>query len=401
MNGVLLMKFKQQNSNQGRIILIALIAGLVGGGIGAYGVQYMENRNPEITTGKTTQVQVTDSDVKGKSQATKAFNQTSATVVSVINLQKQTSSGWDWFSNVNKDDDDNSNLTKASEGSGVIYKKANNDAYIVTNNHVVEDSNAVQVLLSNGTKLNASVVGTDKTSDLAVLKIKADKVSKVAAFANSNEVQTGESVLAIGSPLGSQYATSVTEGIISATKREVQSTDEAGNTLGKATVMQTDAAINPGNSGGALINMAGQVIGINSMKLASSGSGTEVEGMGFAIPSNIVVNIINQLEKNGKVERPALGIQMVDLSRVSIADQESRLKLSTDTNSGVVLLKVESNGPAANAGLQKYDVITNADGKEIQNSSDLQGVINAHKVGDTIDVTYYRDGKRKNVEIKL
>ena len=266
---------------------------------------------------------------------------------------------------------------------------------------MVSGSNALQVLLSDGTKLTATLVGTDEQTDLAVLKINASKVSEVADFANSSKIEPGQSVLAIGSPLGSEYATSVTEGIISATKREVDATNENGDSLGKATVIQTDAAINPGNSGGPLVNLAGQVVGINSMKLASSTDGTSVEGMGFAIPANTVVNIINELEKNGKVERPALGVSMVDLSNVSTTDQSTILKLPTSVSGGVVVISTEDGSAAATAGLKKYDVITKIDDTEVTGSGDLRDALYKHKVGDTIKVTYYRDGKQKTTDVKL
>ena len=271
----------------------------------------------------------------------------------------------------------------------------------MTNNHVVAGSNALQVLLSDGTKLTATLVGTDEQTDLAVLKIDSAKVSEVADFADSSKIEPGQAVLAIGSPLGSEYATSVTEGIISATKREVDATDESGNSLGKATVIQTDAAINPGNSGGPLVNLAGQVVGINSMKLASSSDGTSVEGMGFSIPSDTVVSIINELEKNGKVERPALGVTMVDLSNVSTSDQSSVLKLPTSVSGGVVVMGTTDGSAAAEAGLKKYDVITKIDDTEIAGSGDLRDALYKHKVGDTIKISYYRDGKEKTVDAKL
>ncbi|MCM0582963.1 trypsin-like peptidase domain-containing protein [Weissella diestrammenae] len=397
--------FQQFWQGSSKVVVIALVAGIIGGGAGAFGIQQLNAMNSTVTVGKTTPVKVADTNVKGESAATKAFKKTSGAVVSVINLQKQKSSGLNIFGEGSDESTDSSttksSLETASEGSGVIYKKTDNTAYVVTNNHVVEGSNALQVLLSDGTKLTGTLVGTDNITDLAVIKIKADKVSEVAQFANSNEVQAGESVLAIGSPLGSEYATSVTEGIISATKREVAATDESGNSLGKATVMQTDAAINPGNSGGALINLAGQVVGINSMKLASSTSGTSVEGMGFAIPSNIVVNIINQLEKDGKVSRPALGIKMIDLVNVTETDQKEILKLPESVTGGVVVMSVVDNTPAKTLGLKKYDVITKIDDKAVSSSGDLRDILYAHKTGDTVKITYYRDGKVQNGEVKL
>ena len=395
-----------------KVAIVGLVAGLVGGGAAAGGVAYLNNSGmlapSAVTTGKTTPVKVSNSNVKGTSDATKAFNKVSGAVVSVINLQKQQSLGDSMFGGLTSDygnssskNSDSSDLQTASEGSGVIYKKQGGTAYIVTNNHVVAGSNALQVLLSDGTKLTATLVGTDEQTDLAVLKIDSAKVSEVADFADSSKIEPGQAVLAIGSPLGSEYATSVTEGIISATKREVDATDESGNSLGKATVIQTDAAINPGNSGGPLVNLAGQVVGINSMKLASSSDGTSVEGMGFSIPSDTVVSIINELEKNGKVERPALGVTMVDLSNVSTSDQSSVLKLPTSVSGGVVVMGMTDGSAAAEAGLKKYDVITKIDDTEIAGSGDLRDALYKHKVGDTIKISYYRDGKEKTVDAKL
>ncbi|MBA1393387.1 trypsin-like serine protease, partial [Lactobacillus sp. XV13L] len=297
---------------------------------------------------------------------TNAFKKVKGSVVSVINYQRQQENN-DSLSALfgslygNGDDDssktDKSKLQESSEGSGVIYSKQNGNAYIVTNNHVVAGSEKLEVILSDGTKVAAKKVGTDSITDLAVLSISADKIHSTAAFGNSDAVTPGESVIAIGSPLGSKYATSVTEGIISAKNRTVDTTDEkTGQVTGQATVLQTDAAINPGNSGGPLVNAAGQVIGINSMKLAASTDGTSVEGMGFAIPSNEVVKIINQLVQNGKIQRPQLGIKVVDLDQVSRSQQRSVLKLPDNVTEGVLIGSVNANSVARQAGLRKYDV---------------------------------------------
>ncbi|HFM7601354.1 TPA: S1C family serine protease, partial [Enterococcus faecium] len=189
---------------------------------------------------------------------------------------------------------DDSNLEAYSEGSGVIYKKDGNTAYVVTNNHVVDGQQGLEVLMKDGTKVKAELVGTDAYSDLAVLKINSDKVETVASFGDSSALKVGEPAIAIGSPLGSEYANSVTSGIISSLNRQVTSTNESNETV-NINAIQTDAAINPGNSGGPLVNIEGQVIGINSSKIASTSESTSnvsVEGMGFAIPSNDVVNII-------------------------------------------------------------------------------------------------------------
>ncbi len=264
---------------------------------------------------------------------------------------------------------------------------------------MVSGANALEIILSDGSKVSAKVVGKDAVSDLAVLKISSDKVTKVVTFGDSDNIRVAEPVLAIGSPLGSQYATSVTQGIVSAKKREVPQTSESGQQIGNATVIQTDAAINPGNSGGPLINFAGQVIGINSMKLASDQQGTSVEGMGFAIPSNEVVMIINQLIKNGQVIRPALGIGYTDLSNISEEQQRSILKLPKSVTQGAVVLKVNANSPAKRAGLAKYDVITELDGTKITQQSQLRDILYKHQIGDKISVTITTKVQRRLVAL--
>ncbi|WP_137598107.1 S1C family serine protease [Paucilactobacillus kaifaensis] len=285
--------------NSAKLVVVAIIAGLVGGGIAYGGADMVQNyassgnslfSSSSSNSGATV---VNQSKTTGSSSATKAYNKVKGAVVSVINLQESQSSG-STLEAYGQTDDSTSNsssssLEAASEGSGIIYKKADGSAYIVTNNHVVSGSSSLEVILNSGKKVTATLVGTDKTTDLAVLKISDDNVTTVASFANSNQISAGQSVLAIGSPLGTTYASSVTKGIISAKSRSITTS------YGKATVIQTDAAINAGNSGGPLINLSGQVVGINSMKLASDTDGTSVEGMGFSIPSNKVVEIVNKI----------------------------------------------------------------------------------------------------------
>ncbi|MHA7611973.1 S1C family serine protease [Weissella viridescens] len=380
-----------------KVLITALVAGLVGGGISAGTVAFFANNNQQVQ--QTSNVKVEDSKVKGEASATKAFNKVSGAVVSVLNIQSQGRSVSDLFG-VADDDSGKSSDKTASEGSGVIYKKSGNEAYIVTNNHVVSGAKKLQILMSEGTKVSAKLVGTDEMTDLAVLKIDASDVKEVASFADSSQLEPGQTALAIGSPLGSEYATSVTEGIISAPKREISAENEDGKSLGKATVIQTDAAINPGNSGGPLINLAGQVVGINSMKLSGSGDGTSVEGMGFAIPANTVTKVISELEQNGKVTRPSLGISLVDLDNVSAQDQKDTLKLPADA-SGVVVMKVSNGSAAAAAGLKQYDVITKLDKTNVTDASSLRDALYQHKVGDKVQVSYYRDGKMQTTTVHL
>ena len=321
-------------------------------------------------------------------------------VVSVIN--KQSINQNSLFGNYGQSRRQNqktedSDLTTASEGSGVIYKIENGYAYIVTNNHVISGSQELEVLMADGTREKAELIGADKWTDLAVLKIKADKVTTVAEFANSDEVKAGQTAIAIGSPLGTEFATSVTQGIVSAKDRSVPTdVDGDGKQDWVVTAIQTDAAINPGNSGGALVNAAGQVIGINSMKISKS----SVEGIGFAIPSNEVVSIINQLEKSGKVIRPVLGISMVDLTSVSSQGRQ-QLALSNDVKEGVVVADVQENSSASKGGLKQYDVITEIDGKAITGVQTLRKVLYSKTVGSSMEVTYYRNGQKQTATIQL
>jgi serine protease Do len=293
---------------------------------------------------------------------------------------------------------DSSDLQTQSEGSGVIYKKDGKTAYIVTNNHVIDGSDAIEVILKDGTKVEAKLIGADQWTDLAVLSIPADKVKTVATFGNSDDIKVGEPAIAIGSPLGTNFATSVTQGIVSAKDRSVaMDIDGDGVEDWDMTAIQTDAAINPGNSGGALINLAGQVIGINSMKISQD----TVEGMGFAIPSNDVVKIINELQQNGKIVRPVLGVVLRDLSQISEQQQQSVLKLPEDVTEGVVITNVQKDSAAAKGGLEQYDTITEIDGQKITDSVSLRKVIYNLKVGDTVEVKFYRDGKLETAKVTM
>nr|WP_125606392.1 trypsin-like peptidase domain-containing protein [Lapidilactobacillus bayanensis] len=424
--------FNSQNANGGQhrgkkgvslwqIAIVAVISALIGGGVAFAGFEMVNKDQATSSDSSTTSsaagtTKVSNVSVKTSSSMTKAFSKVEGAVVSVINQQKESQQSDDPFASLfgnsgssdSSDDDSSSSsssdskLETVSEGSGVIYKKADGKAYIATNNHVVSGSDKIEVILSDGTKLTAKIVGTDATTDLAVLSIDAAKVKTVATFGNSSTITTGEPVIAIGSPLGSDYATSVTQGIVSAKARTIDVTDEDSNQVtGQATVIQTDAAINPGNSGGPLVNSSGQVIGINSSKLASSSDGTSVEGMGFAIPSDEVVSITNQLVTNGKVSRPALGVSIVDLANVTSDAQKSTLKLPSSVTSGVVIASVNSGSPAKTAGLKKYDTIVAVDGKKVDSIATIHTIVYAHKLGDKIQVKYYRDGTAHTTTVTL
>lgn len=392
---------------------IGICSGVIGGAIafgGLYAFTGMNNTTSStgIQSAQTaTKVQNVKYNVE--SDVTKAVSKVQSAVVSIINLQNQSSQSMgglgDFFGSQqgNNSNQNSGTLETASEGSGVIYKKEGKYAYIVTNNHVVEGQNALQVLLADGTKVDAELVGTDSYTDLAVIKIASDKVSTVATFGDSDSLKVGEPAIAIGSPLGTDYANSVTEGIISSLNRQVVNQNDSGQEI-NINAIQTDAAINPGNSGGPLINIAGQVIGINSSKIATtstSSSGVSVEGMGFAIPSNDVVNIINQLEQKGKVTRPALGVKTVDLNALSDQQKTNILKVPNSLNEGVVLAQVNSATPAEKAGLKQYDVITEIDGEKINDGTALRAALYKKQVGDNIKITYYRGNDKKTTTVHL
>lgn len=268
-------------------------------------------------------------------------------------------------------------------GSGVIIDAA---GYIVTNNHVVADAENGKVVVSlpDGSTVDGKVVGTDALSDLAVVKISTDKKLNVAELGDSDAIQVGEPAIAIGNPLGLEFQGSVTTGVISALHRSIDSADQI------LPLIQTDAAINPGNSGGALINADGQLIGINSSKIAKTG----VEGMGFAIPINEARPIIDDLIKNGKVSRPYLGIYALD--KESAAQYGYEL-----SKEGLYIVKLAKNGPAAEAGLRPKDLITAVADTKVTSLHDLRNVLNKYKVGDSISVTYERNGKQDSVNVTL
>ena len=366
-----------------KIILTGAIAGIIGGGAILYGQRGVENL--QATTQKVNTKATKTTTISDNATATSAYGKISDAVVSVLNFSKSGTNSYQ----------------ESSEGSGVIYKKAGDAAYVVTNNHVINDAAQIQVMLHDGKKVTATLVGKDAMTDLAVLKIDPSVVTTTADFGDSSKIQVGQKVLAIGSPLGSEYASSVTEGIISAKKRLVASTSETGQNYGGSTVIQTDAAINPGHSGGPLVNFQGQVVGINSMKLSSSASGTSVEGMGFAIPSDQVVDVVNKLVRDGKITRPAIGIGLVELSAVTVDDQKKLLKIPASVNGGVVVMSTTQNGPADKAGLKKYDVITAIDGKKVTGQADLREELYKHNLNDTVTITYYHQEDKKTVKVKL
>ena len=280
------------------LIIVAIVSALVASFVVYSGLQpdswFQQRTNTTKTSNSAGTTTIAKTAYTSSDTATTAYNKVKNAVVTVQNLQKTpSSSSWSSYFQQNQQDS-SSELETASEGSGVVYKISGGYAYIITNNHVVADSDELQLITASGKKIQATIVGTDSSKDLALLKAKTTDIKTSASFDNAKKLQSGQQVLAIGSPLGSDYATSLTSGIVSAPRRTL-SAEETGSSA--TTAIQTDAAINPGNSGGPLINLKGQVVGINSSKIASSTDGTSVEGMGFAIPADIVQTFIKNTEK--------------------------------------------------------------------------------------------------------
>lgn len=265
-------------------------------------------------------------------------------------------------------------------GSGVIISE---DGYIVTNNHVVNNATSLKVTTTDGTEFDAKIIGTDSQTDLAIIKIEAQKL-QAATLGDSDTLQVGDSAIAIGNPLGELGGT-VTTGIISATDRQITIDNET------MTLLQTDAAINPGNSGGGLFNSDGNLIGIVNAKESSTG----IEGLGFAIPITPAKDVITELMQNGSVtSRPALNVSLYDYTSNNQA-QNSKYK------DGCYIVQIVRNGAADKAGLKQNDRIISFDGQDIHSTSDVKAILKKHKIGDTLKIVVERNSKKVEVEITL
>jgi 2-alkenal reductase len=311
---------------------------------------------------------VTNLTLKEESAIIDAVKKTKPAVVTVIN-QLQTRRGV--FGSV----------APQASGSGVII---DDKGYIITNNHVVSGEKSLTVIFADGSKADATLVGADATSDLAVLKVNG-KVPAFAQLGDSSALEPGQAAIAIGSPLG-DFRGTVTVGVVSALNRRV------GQQQG---LIQTDAAINNGNSGGPLINSLGQVIGINTLVVRASSDGNVAEGLGFAIASNVVRDIVAQLISKGSIERPFIGITYQEL------DPQVATAMNLTVSQGVVVMQVEANSPGGKAGLQENDVVTALDGQKIDADHPLQTILFTHKVGDTVTLTIVRNGKEMQVKLTL
>lgn len=288
------------------------------------------------------------------------------------------------------------NDQKNTSGTGFVYKKDDVSGYILTNYHVVEGADEVRVILSNGDVVDASILGVDDIGDIAVLSIMESKVNKVAEIGNSNDIQVGSTVFAIGAPMGTDYSGTTTKGCISAKNRMVSYSQNDGASEAIMRVVQTDAAINPGNSGGPLISLAGQVIGVTSSKLILDA----IEGIGFAIPIEDAMKYTQKLEKGEIIERPFLGVSLIDASdnyQLFIND----ITISKTIKTGSVIISITKNSLADIAGLKKGDVIVKIGNVDIKNTVELRYQLYTHEIGDKVKITYYRRSNINSVDITL
>ena len=387
-----------QKNNYGKLFL-TVFAAFALGATSVFGAQAVMGTGKALNSSVT----ATKEDKDNQQTTVNAISKAKDAVVSIVNYQSNTSNNLESIlgnsGKSNGNSSDSGELKAASSGSGVIYKKVGNTAYIVTNNHVVSGAKKLSVILSDGTNVNAEVVGTDVWTDLAVLKISGDNVTTTMDFADSDKIAVGETAFAIGSPLDVNLSNTVTKGIVSAVNRQIpMDVDGDGKNDWNQTVIQTDAAINPGNSGGALINNEGKLIGINESKIAKATSNVSAEGIGFGIPSNEVKLITEQLEQSGKVIRPALGVQLVSVNTVDSDTLKSQLNF--EGKQGVVVRFVEDGTPAAQAGIEKYDIITKLNGEDVKDVAAVRKYLfEKTKIGDTVKVTYYRNGKETTTSV--
>ncbi len=285
-----------------------------------------------------------------------------------------------------------------STGTGFVYKKDDNTAYILTNNHVIESGDTIYVEFTDGRQIETKVEGKDVYSDIAVLSLSANEVTTVAKMGSSEDARVGDTVFTVGAPINSDaYSGTVTRGILSGKNRLVSvSTTNQGTSDMMMSVLQTDAAINSGNSGGPLVNANGEIIGITSLKLSSNGlsSTASIEGMGFAIPIETALSYAEKLENGTTIERPSLGITMRNVADMIYLNK-------TDLTSGVYVESVTSGSPAEKGGLKVGDIVVEVDDEEVSDLAYLRYLLYKHSVGDTIKVKVYRSGDYKELTIKL
>ena len=349
------------------LAIMLLTTSIFGGVVGAFSYKYFEKPNTQSIT--------KESNLSTNNLTTTSIPKTSITEVAenvgpaVVGISTTKSNWMD-------------STSSESAGSGIVFDA---EGYIVTNQHVIEGGTKIMVSLPNGKKSEAKIVGQDAKTDLAVLKVNETGLT-TAKFGDSDAIRDGDSVIAIGNPLGEKFAGSVTSGIVSAKQREM-TMQESGYTR-TYNVIQTDASINPGSSGGALLNANGEVIGINTLKISSA------EGMGFAIPINEAKTIIDELIKTGYIKRPFLGVGSVYL--------DAETAKAYGIPSGIGIKQVVEGSAAQKAGLVPGDIITEIEGNKVESGDDLTNIMNKKKIGDTLKLKVVTEsGKTKEVKATL
>lgn len=363
--------------NSLKVFILVLLGFGVGGGLTYYLLENRFDSNKTVinNTSDTTGVVKCSSDIKiDETGISTAVGKIYDATVTIQNYQKN---------------------TLASSGSGFVYKKDDNYGYILTNYHVVDGSEKLIVTLSNDDQVEATVLGGDEYLDLAVVRIPVKNVTQVATIGTSEKSNVGDTVFTVGSPVGYEYRGSVTKGILSGKNRMVtvsinSSSDWVMN------VLQIDATINPGNSGGPLLNVNGEVIGINSLKLVKD----EVEGMGFAIPIEYAMKYVDKFEKGQAMERPLIGINMLNVTDTYRLFQYN-IRIDSNIEDGVVVVGVVSGSGADKAGITKGDIIIGINDKKVTNAAYLKYLLYQYGVGDNIKLTVLRNGKEKNINVTL
>lgn len=361
------------------LVILGILLGVVGGGImgGVVGMYMARNSTPQYAAPVPQEIRAVNPNqpsvvqnltVNSASEVIDTVRRVEPAVVTVVTND----SGGSAFGR-----------TIQASGSGVVISQ---DGHIITNNHVVEGANTVAVIYSDGTRAEATIVGTDPLTDIAVLKVNGT-VPAFVPFGDSSALQLGEWVIAIGSPLGN-YRGSVTVGVVSGLNRKVDGTAQED-------LVQTDAAINHGNSGGPLINLAGQIVGINTLVVRDSIGGAPAEGLGFAVPSNTVRSVAEQLIARGRIEYPFIGISSAEVTPQVAAE------LNLKAQNGVLITQITPSSPASRAGLQKQDVVTSIDNNPINQDNTLRSLLFKYHVGDTVTLGVERGGQTLQVKITL
>lgn len=364
---------QKQNMNPVTLIILVIVLSLISGCLGAYFMLITHDNSTTTTSG-------------GVTTSTAKLNETNSISTAVEKV-------YDAVVVVEVYNDNQ----LVSTGTGFVYKKENGKAYLMTNNHVISEGKTIKALFTDETELEASIVGNDVYSDIAVLSVKDSDTIKSATMGDSSKSNVGDTVFTVGSPEGSDYAGTVTKGVLSAKDRLVEvalTNNETSDYYMQ--VLQTDAAINPGNSGGPLCNTNGEVIGITNMKLVDD----TVEGMGFAIPIEEALKVAEVLETEGKIIRPYIGISMLDLSN-SYYLWQAGIMLPDGVEEGIAIYSVENNSPADKAGLKKGDIITKLAGKEVGSLAEFRYELYKHNPNEEVEVTYLRDGKEQTTKLTL